>query len=349
MNLLEFARRMPKVELHVHLEGAIRPATLLALARRNKVALPAADEAGLREWYRFRDFRHFVEVYVAITGCMRTPDDYRLVAYEFGHDCARQNIRYAEVTFTILTNMRLTGLSWQEILNGLNAGRAQARQELGVDWRWVFDIVRENTDTQQAVLEIALQARDQGVVALGLGGMEAGHPAEQFAEAFGLARAGGLARAPHAGELSGPESVWAAIRVLHADRIGHGVRSIEDPQLIAYLRQQQIPLEICPTSNIRLGVYPDYAAHPLRRLWDAGVLVTVNSDDPPLFDADLNAEYAALVEHFGFTAGELERISLNAVAASLLPEAEKARLAGEVRAEFGRLRENQGENNPTAA
>jgi len=147
-----------------------------------------------------------------------------------------------------------------------------------------------------------------------------------------------LPRVPHAGEIAGPQSVWGALRHLHADRLGHGVRCIEDPTLVEHLRERQIPLEICPTSNVRLGVYPDYATHPLRDLWNRGVYVTVNSDDPPLFGADLNQEYAVLVEHFGFSAAELERVSLNAVRASLLPEGGKARLEGEFRAEFMRLR-----------
>jgi adenosine deaminase len=292
----------------------------------------------LQDFYRFRNFDHFVEVYFTITGCLKTPEDYRLIAYEFGCDCARQNIRYAEVTFTILTNMTFTGLPWQDIMDGLNAGRAQAKAEFGVDWRWVFDIVRNHPETQDKVVEIALQARDWGVAALGLGGSEAEFPPEWFARPFERAVGDGLKSDPHAGELAGPRSVWTALNLLHADRIGHGVRSSEDPQLVAYLRERQIPLEICPTSNIRLKVYPDYASHPLRRLWDAGVLVTVNSDDPPLFDTDLNNEYQVLVDHFGFTADELERASLNALRVSFLPAAEKTRLEADFQAEFARLR-----------
>ena len=339
MDLYRFACQLPKAELHVHLEGAIRPATLLELAQRNGVDLPAESVEGLREYYRFRDFAHFVDVYVTITGCLKTPDDYRLIAYEFGCDCARQQIRYAEVTFTIATNVRLTGLPWQSILDGLNAGREQARADLGVDWRWVFDISRDRAATQDLVVEIALAARDRGVVALGLGGSEAQFPPELFTRSFDRARAAGLPRVPHAGEMAGPVSIWSALRLLHADRLGHGVRCIEDPALVAYLRQQQVPLELCPTSNIRLAVYPGYEAHPLRQLWDAGLTITVNSDDPPLFDTDLSHEYSVLVEHFGFGADDLERVSLNAVRASLLPAAEKAALAGRFKSEFARLRE----------
>jgi adenosine deaminase len=340
MNLHEFARRMPKVELHVHLEGAIRPATLLKLAQRNGADLPAQDVEGLRDFYRFRDFAHFIEVYVTITGCLRRPEDYHLIAYEFGSDCARQNIRYAEVTFTIATNMAITGLPWQTIVEGLNSGRDRAREEFGVDWRWVLDISRNNPETQDRVLEIALAARDLGVVALGLGGSEADFPPELFKSTFERAREAGLPRVPHAGETLGPRSIWTALRELHADRLGHGVRCIEDPALVTFLRQHQVPLEICPTSSIRLGIYPDYASHPLHELWDRGLLVTIGSDDPPLFGTDLNQEYTVLVDHFSFGAKELEKITLNGLRASFLPEAEKSRMETDFRAAFARLRKN---------
>jgi adenosine deaminase len=178
MDLFEFAQRMPKAELHIHLEGSILPRTLLRLAQRNHVSLPADDEIGLSELYRFRNFDQFLDTYLMITKCLRITDDYRLIAYEYGSECARQNIRYAEVTFTILTNTSLTGLSWQEILRGLNIGREQARADFGVQWNWVFDIVRNLPDTQDTVLDIALAARELGVIALGLGGLEAGFPPE---------------------------------------------------------------------------------------------------------------------------------------------------------------------------
>jgi adenosine deaminase len=330
---------MPKVELHVHLEGSIRPATLLQLAKRNGVRLPVGDVEGLREFYHFRDFAHFITVYETVLGCLRTPDDFRLIACEFGADCARQHIHYAEVTFTILSNQRHTGLPWRAILEGANAGREQARAEFGVDWRWVVDICRDFPETQDEVVEVALAARDAGVVALGLGGSEAGFPSELFERSFARAREAGLGRVPHAGETAGPESVWGALRCLHANRLGHGVRGVEDPALVAHLRERQVPLEVCPTSNICLGVYPGYSAHPLRRLWDTGLLVTVNSDDPALFNTDLTREYAVLVDHFGFGAEELERVSLNALWASFLPDEEKARLEAEFHGEFARLRE----------
>jgi len=337
MDLVEFARRMPKAELHVHLEGSILPRTLLKLAQNNHVRLPAADEAGLSEFYRFKNFQHFLETYMTITGCLRTREDYRLIAYEFGCECARQNIRYAEATFTMLTNISMTGLPWQEILVGLNEGREQAQAEFGVWWQWVFDIVRDIPDTQESLLEISLAAREMGVIAIGLGGTEEGFPPELFTETFKRAKMEGLHRVPHAGEISGPQSVWGAVKLLDAERIGHGVRSIEDPKLIEYLRANSIPLEVCPTSNVRLGVYPDYSHHPLRRLWDAGLFLTVNTDDPPMFGTCLNQEYQILVEQFNFSQKELEKTSLNAIQASFLSLEKKQQLSKEFADGFSRL------------
>ncbi|MGD2207314.1 MAG: adenosine deaminase, partial [Anaerolineae bacterium] len=338
MSLHDFINEMPKVELHVHLEGSIRPDSLLALAERNHVSLPARDLQGLREFYHFTDFDHFIQVYLAVSRCLKTVADYSLIAYEFGADMARQNIRYAEVTFTPHTNVVNTGLPFDEILAGLNDGRARAQADLGVEFRWVLDIVRDNPETRHQVAGWAVRALDRGVVGLGLGGTEKDHPPERFADAFAMAREAGLHSVPHAGEVVGPESVWGAIRALKAERIGHGVRSVEDPALLSYLREQRLPLEVCPTSNLCLGTYPSYEEHPIRRLWEQGVYVTVSSDDPPMFNTDLVREYQALADHLDVSAAELERLGLNALRASFMADTEKASLERAFLSEFARLR-----------
>ena len=338
MNLVDFVREMPKVELHVHLEGSIRPEILLTLADRNGVALPAKDVAGVKEFYRFTDFDHFIRVYFAISDCLRTLDDYVLIARDFGAEMARQNIRYAEVTFTPHTNVTNTGLPFEDILAALNEGRSQAEQEFGVRFQWVLDIVRDYPDSRHQVAQWAASALDDGVVGFGLGGTERGHPPEWFSDAFSVAREAGLHSVPHAGEVAGPESVWGAIRALGAERIGHGVRSVEDPALIDYLREHQIPLEVSPTSNICLGVYASLDEHPIRWLWDHGLYVTVNSDDPPMFNTDLIGEYEALTEHLGFDAADLEQLNLNALEASFLPDGDKAELRQALQSAFAALR-----------
>jgi len=341
-----FARAMPKIELHVHLEGALLPATVLKLAQRHQLPLPARTETELQDWYQFRDFRHFIEVYLKLQNLLRSSADFELITYDFGREMQRQNIRYAEVTFTAYTHLWMNkGLSPDDIITGLDAGRCRAQEDLGVTIAWVLDIPRNLSFEGQRytgaasdpTVEMALAWQDRGVVALGLGGDERTAAAEPFAPAFTEARAGGLHSVPHAGEMDGPGSVWGSLRALGAERIGHGVRAIEDPTLIDYLITHHIPLEVNPTSNICLGVYDSYAAHPLRQLWDAGVLVTVNSDDPLLFNTTLNQEYDLLIDHFGFGAAELEQISLNALHASFLPPERKAELEQSFRQEFAQL------------
>lgn len=343
MSLDSYLRAAPKVELHVHLEGAIRPATLLTLAERNGVPLPADDEVGLREWFVYRDFDHFAEIYVTCTRCLRTVEDYALIVYEFGAEMARQHCRYAEVTFSPSTNYIL-GVPQDVYMAGLSRGRERARADFGVEIAWVFNIVRRWNDPTRLVpladycTAVAIEGKDEGVVALGLGGAEVGGPPEQFAPWFDRARAAGLHSDPHGGETMGPEHVWGALNALGAERIGHGVRAIEDAALVRHLAERRIPLEVNPTSNLRLGVYPDFAAHPLRRLHDAGVIVTVNSDDPPLFNTTLNDEVALLVIAFGFTVAQADDILLNAVRHSFLPPARKQAMATKFKAELAALK-----------
>jgi aminodeoxyfutalosine deaminase len=343
MSLGSYLRAAPKAELHVHLEGSIRPETLLDIARRNGASLPADSVEGLRRWFAFRDFQHFIEVYLAISRCLRTEEDYAEIVRGFGAEMARQRVRYAEVTFTPSTHEFL-GVPHDVYFAGLSRGREQARADFGVEINWVFDIVRNIEDPARRAhfaddtATLAIRDMAGGVVALGLSGSEAGYPPEPFAPYFERARAAGLRSDPHAGEHAGPESIWGAIRALGAERIGHGVRAIEDPTLVAYLAEHRLPLEVNPTSNLRLGVYPSYAAHPFRRLHDAGVPVTVNSDDPPLFNTTLNDEVALLADPFGLDVATIDEILLNGVRHSFLPPSRKQGLEAEFRAELAALK-----------
>ena len=339
--LTQFIRRMPKVELHVHLEGAIQPATLLALARRNGVSLPADDEAGLQRWYHFTDFKHFIEVYLTISSCICGPEDIELIARDFLQNQAAQNIRYTEATFTPYTHFSTNRrIPFDEQLDALTRARAWGMHELRTQVNWVFDVVRNVRPVEHSltVAEWAISGKERGVVGFGLGGLEAGNPPELFAEAFAMARAAGLAAVPHAGEVAGAESVRGALEILQAQRIGHGVRCLEDAQLVETLRALQVPLEVCPSSNVCLGVTSSLAAHPLPRLLAAGLYVTLNSDDPPMFNTTLTDEYLRVMQTFGFGVEQLEQFVLNGVRASLLAEAERAALESEFRAQLGALR-----------
>lgn len=341
--LSDFIHAMPKAELHVHLEGAIQPGTVLELARRHGMqhTLPATDLEGIKRWYTFTDFEHFLEVYLVIQDLIRTPEDFALIAYQLGEDVAAQNIRYREATVTPYTHTDFLrkGLTIADILAGLEEGRLRAKAEFGVEIRWVFDCPRQLSFPQpdqvydpypaERTLEYALLGRDRGVVGFGLGGNEVGAPPEPFAPVFTAAKQAGLLSVPHAGEVEGPASVWGALNALQADRIGHGVRAMEDPELLAVLKARQIPLEVNPTSNICLHVYRSLPGHPFPHLDRMGLLITVNSDDPPLFNTTLSREYQVLADTFGYRERGLVRIARNAFVASGAESALKSRLLAE--------------------
>ncbi|HEX2253162.1 MAG TPA: adenosine deaminase [Thermoanaerobaculia bacterium] len=339
MSLESFLLRMPKAELHVHLEGSIRPATLLALARRHGVALPADDEAGLREWFRFRDFEHFVEIYLAVSSCLRDAEDFHALALDFLAEQARQNVLYTEAHFTISTHVA-EGADGDAVAAALADAIAEGERRFGVVLRLIPDIVR-NMPVERAdvTLEWALANRRRGVVAMGLAGIEAQFPNEPFAEHFARAEREGLHRVAHAGEHAGPESIRSALEVARAERIGHGVRAAEDTALVEELARRGVPLEVCPTSNLCLGVYPSLPAHSFGRLYAAGVRVTVNSDDPPFFDTTLTDEYRKVGETWGYGPAELAGLSLAGVAHSFLPEADKPGWEARFRRAFAELGE----------
>src|SRR5437763_9311896 len=341
--IAHYVSAVPKAELHVHLEGSIQPATLLTLAQRNGVQLPVQTVAEMQRWFTFRNFSHFVEIFFAISRCLKTAEDYELIAYEFGANMARQQVRYAEVTFSASSHCFSLGIPFDTFFAGLTRGRLRAQAEFGVEIRWIFDIVRDipdealNRKRAEYTVAVALEGMNDGVVALGLGGAEIGYPPEQFARWFEKAREAGLHSIPHAGETVGPASVWGAVQTLAAERIGHGVRSIEDPMLIAYLKEHGIPLEVCPTSNICLGVYADIGSHPFTRLHAAGIPVTVNSDDPPLFNTSLNHEVGLLFDAFHFDINTVNDILLNGVRHSFLPPQERRSMDATFRAEMAQL------------
>lgn len=341
MTLTTLIQQMPKVELHVHLEGATRPETLLMLARKHRVTLPANSVEGIREWYTFTDFDHFIEIYVLICACIRTPEDIELLAREFLMDQARQNIIYTEVTYTAYSHYDAEGrrLPYDDQLTALERARAWAERELGVTMRYIIDIPRGiPAEDGFEVARWVAGARDHGVVALGLGGPEVGNPPGLYAEAFAFAHAKGVPCVLHAGETVGPKSIWDALEIGHSRRIGHGVRCLEDPALVARLREAQIPLEVCPSSNVCLKVAPDFARHPLPRLLAEGLYITLNSDDPPMFNTTLTDEYLRAAKAFGLSREQVEALVLNGVRATLLPGAARQRMEAAFREEFTALR-----------
>jgi aminodeoxyfutalosine deaminase len=303
--------RLPKVEIHVHLEGAMRPAVLLELARRHEVALPASDEAGLKRWFRFRDFGHFVEIYLTCSRTLRDPEDFQLLMSDFLAEQACQSVFYSEVHFTIGTHLS-NGANGGEVLDALRETIAEGEKRLGVIARLIPDIVRNvGPDLADRTLEWALAGQKTGtVVALGLSGSEARFPNEPFVRHFEAAHQAGLHCVAHAGEHAGPESIRSVLDLCHAERIGHGIRAVDDPELVLELVRRRIPVEVSPSSNICLGAVASMEQHPFDRLYRAGVAVSVNSDDPSFFNTNLTREYLRLHQTFGYGPEDLRRLAL---------------------------------------
>ena len=338
-NIEQFIRHMPKTELHVHLEGSVRPRTVLELAQRHGITLPARDESELQRFYSFRDFDHFIEVYIEVNQCLRTSEDFALITRELGEEAAEQNVRYLEVTISPGPHVRRGKLTYEEFHEGIMAGAREARDRWGVEMRFIVDVVRDaGVETSWAAARYAVKMAGDGIVGIGLGGTEASFPPEDYVDIFEYGLAAGLRSTPHAGETVGPESIWGAIRSLKAERIGHGIRAIDDPLLVDELRERQITLEVCPTSNVCTRAVASLGEHPIRRLFEAGVPITVNSDDPPMFGTTLLDEQFLLANEFGFTIDDIEKINLQGIRAAFLPEAERGRLDAEFRAEYARLR-----------
>lgn len=312
---------MPKVELHVHLEGSIRPETVLKLARRNRVELPADTVEGLRDWYRFVDFPHFIQVYVAVSKTIRTPDDVELIAREFLEGQKEQNVLHSEVTYTACTIEKYNGIAWPDQLAALNRARKYGEEQLGVSCCFILDIVRGDTpERAMQVAEWAVEAHGDGVCALGLAGEEARGTSARYLQAFEYAHAHGLPVIPHAGETQGAWSVRECVRDTNPTRVGHGVQCLQDPAVVEELRSRSITLEVCPSSNVCLNVYASMKEHPLPELIRQGLLVTVNSDDPPMFNTTLTDEFLRVSEAFKLNEQEIRNLSLNAARVAMVSE-----------------------------
>ncbi len=290
----------PKIELHVHLEGALRPKDLLEIATRNGVGLPADNEADLARLYRFRDFDHFIELWVMTTSAIRTERDFRHVVVSYAEEAVSHGAVYIEGIFTPAERVS-GGASWDEVFSGFCEGAAEAKERFGLEVRLTPDIPRTfGVEVAIKTARYAIKYREQGVVGLGLGGPEVGYPPEPFERAFLLAKDGGVGSVPHAGEVAGAESVSGAINTLRADRIRHGIRSIDDREVLDQLVERQIVCDVCPVSNLRTGAVSSLSDHPLAEMLSAGVLCSISTDDPAMFDTDLTREYEA-AERMGYS------------------------------------------------
>ncbi|MEU2182790.1 adenosine deaminase [Streptomyces thermolilacinus] len=329
-DLRPFIAGLPKAELHVHHVGSASPRIVSELAARHPDSKVPTDPEALVDYFTFTDFAHFIEVYLSVVDLVRTPEDVRLLTYEVARDMARQNIRYAELTITPFSSTR-RGIDEKAFMAAIEDARTAAETELGVILRWCFDIPGEaGLEAAEETTRLAVDLRPEGLVSFGLGGPEVGVPRPQFKPYFDRAIAAGLHSVPHAGETTGPQTIWDALKDLRAERVGHGTSAPRDPDLLAYLAEHRIPLEVCPTSNIATRAVTDIDRHPIREMVAAGVLVTVNSDDPPMFGTDLNTEYEVAARLLELDERGVAALAKNAVEASFLDPAGKARIADEI-------------------
>ncbi|OAH14748.1 aminodeoxyfutalosine deaminase [Streptomyces jeddahensis] len=331
-DLRTFIAGLPKAELHVHHVGSASPRIVSELAARHPDSKVPTDPEALADYFTFTDFAHFIEVYLSVVDLIRTPEDVRLLTYEVARDMARQSVRYAELTITPYSSTR-RGIDERAFMDAIEDARKAAEAELGVVLRWCFDIPGEaGLEAAEETTRLATSdgLRPEGLVSFGLGGPEIGVPRPQFKPYFDRAIAAGLHSVPHAGETTGPETIWDALTELRAERIGHGTSATQDPKLLAHLAERRIPLEVCPTSNIATRAVRTLDEHPIKEMAAAGVLVTINSDDPPMFGTDLDTEYAVAARLLGLDEQGLAALAKNAVEASFLDAPGKAGLSAEI-------------------
>jgi aminodeoxyfutalosine deaminase len=316
-----FILSLPKAELHLHLEGTIDPPTLLELRKRHGKVSSIAE---VEQLYQYKDFAGFLVAFKTVTEDLQTAADYELITYRLMEKLKAENVLHAEVYVSVGVNL------WRKqdfaaIFEGLERGRERGEHDFGVSLLWIFDAVRQfGAEKAKAVAELAVGYKGRGVVGFGIGGDEAKAGPELFREVYAYAAENGLRLTAHAGESAGPDSVWGALN-LHAERIGHGLTAWHDPELVEELSQRQIPVEICMTSNLRTGVCPTIAEHPVRRYFDQGIMVTLNSDDPAMFGTSLAAEYQLAQDAFSFTDEHLRELARNSFEASFLPTEKKLR------------------------
>ena len=328
---MSFVSALPKAELHVHHVGSASMRTVAELAERHagSTTVPTDPEA-LADFFTFTDFAHFIEVYLSVVDLLRTPEDLWTLTYDVARDLAEQNVRYVELTCTPYTSIAV-GISAEAYCEALEDARRRAEADFGLTMRWCFDIPGESgLPSADVTLDTALRLQPDGLVSFGLGGHEIGVPREQFASHFQRAKAAGLRSVPHAGESTGPETIWDSINHLGAERIGHGIAAAQDPALMAYLAEHDIALEVCPTSNVCTRSVPSLAEHPLPALVAAGVPVTINSDDPPMFSTTLNQEYEVAAELLGLDNAGIADLAKASVRSSFADDATKAAILAEI-------------------
>jgi aminodeoxyfutalosine deaminase len=318
-----FVVALPKADLHLHLEGAIEPTTLVAIQRSH--GLKTATLAETEKLFAYTDFTGFLLAFKAISEHLREPADYELITHRLMERLKAENVLHAEVYISVGVCL-YRKQDFAAIFEGLEGGRLRGERDFGVSLLWIFDAVRHFGSAEaQRVAELTVQYQDRNVVGFGIGGDERRAGPELFREVYAYCADHGVRLTAHAGETMGPESIWGALN-LRAERIGHGLTAQQDPDLIQELAERQIPVEICVTSNVKTGVCPSITDHPVKNYFDAGLMVTLGSDDPAMFATSLSREYQRVQDHFGFTDEHLRELARNSFEASFLPVEKKLEL-----------------------
>ncbi|HEY9293814.1 MAG TPA: adenosine deaminase, partial [Microlunatus sp.] len=323
----------------VHQVGSASPRIVTELAERHPEAGVPADLDTLIDYFTFTDFADFIRVYLSVVDLIRDAEDVRLLTYEVAGELAQQGVRYAELTVTPYTSV-LRGIAPEAFLEAIDDARTGARRDHGIELQWIFDIPGESgIPAAETTCDIAVDLGSPGLIGFGLGGPEIGVPRPQFKPYFDRARAAGLHSLPHAGETTGPQTIVDALDQLGAERIGHGTSAAQDQRLLARLAETGICLEVCPTSNVSTGAVPELADHPLPRMVEAGVTVTINSDDPPMFGTTLNREYEIAAGLLGLDHDGVAELARTAVRQSFAPADTRRRLLAEIDSYAARRRD----------
>lgn len=328
----EFVRRLPKAELHLHLEGTATPETLVELSERHPAGRLTLEQA--RALYRYVDFTGFLMAFKAITERLLTADDYELITWRMTQALAAQGVAHAEVYVSVGVVYYWRRIEFEPLFAGMERARLRAERELGITIFWIFDAVRHfGVEEAARVFHKAAEMRREytSIIGIGIGGDERRTGAEPFRELYAEARDAGLRLTAHAGETVGPEGIWGALNI-GAERVGHGLSAQYDAELTEVLAERQVPIEICITSNVRTGSCASLPEHPVRRYFDSGLMITLNSDDPTLFGSDLSGEYRLAESEFQFTAEQLRELASNSIEASFLPPDRKVALLRAVEA-----------------
>jgi len=325
---------LPKAELHLHIEGTFEPEMIFAMAERNGVRLPYPSVEALREAYNFSDLQSFLNLYYAGMEALRVEQDYCDLTTAYLRRVKAQGVRHVEIFFDPQAHTK-RGIPFEVVVDGISRALADGRRDLNVTSNLILCFLRDlSAESAMATLESALPLADR-IAAVGLDSAEVDNPPSKFQAVFDRARAHGLRTVAHAGEEGGPEYVWEALDLLKVSRVDHGVRSLEDPALVARLRDERMPLTVCPFSNVRLRVVPTLEAHPLKRMLDAGLMVTCNSDDPAYFGGYVGDNFVGTAAALGLSDAELVTMARNSFEASFLDEPTKARYLAEVAAAAG--------------